>query len=33
VVLHGGRLVISGLNAEARRVMERSGFPAKIKET
>ncbi|MDW5442331.1 SulP family inorganic anion transporter [Polaromonas sp. SM01] len=32
VVLRGGRLVISGLNAQPRRVMERSGFLAKIEE-
>ncbi|MFI5444265.1 SulP family inorganic anion transporter [Polaromonas sp. UC242_47] len=33
VVLRGGRLVISGLNAQPRRVMERSGFLAKIEES
>jgi SulP family sulfate permease len=32
VVLRGGRLVISGLNAQPRAVMERSGFLAKIEE-
>jgi SulP family sulfate permease len=30
IVLRGGRLVIAGLNAQPRRVMERSGFLAKI---
>jgi len=32
IVLRGGRLVISGLNAQPRQVMERSGFLAKIEE-
>lgn len=32
IVLREGRLVISGLNAQPRRVMERSGFLAKIEE-
>ncbi len=32
IVLRGGKLVISGLNAQPRRVMERSGFLAKIEE-
>jgi len=32
VVLRGGRLVISGLNAQPRQVMQRSGFLAKIEE-
>ena len=33
IVLRGGRLVISGLNAQPRQVMERSGFLAKIAES
>ncbi len=32
IVLRGGRLVISGLNAQPRREMERSGFLANIEE-
>ncbi|MDP3357489.1 MAG: SulP family inorganic anion transporter [Polaromonas sp.] len=32
ITLRGGRLVISGLNAQPRAVMERSGFLAKIEE-
>jgi len=31
-VLRDGRLVISGLNAQPRAVMERAGFLAKIEE-
>ncbi len=30
IVLRGGRLVISGLNAQPRRVLERAGFLANI---
>ena len=30
IVLRGGRLVLAGLNAQPRSVMERSGFLAKI---
>ena len=33
ITLRGGRLVISGLNAQPRAVMERSGFLAKIEES
>ena len=33
VVSRGGRLVITGLNAQPRRVMERAGFLAKIEES
>jgi SulP family sulfate permease len=33
IVMRGGRLVMAGLNAQPRRVMERSGFLAKIEET
>ncbi len=33
IVLRGGRLVISGLNAQPRAVMARSGFLAKIEES
>ncbi|MDO8387706.1 MAG: STAS domain-containing protein, partial [Polaromonas sp.] len=32
IVMRGGRLVMAGLNAQPRRVMERSGFLAKIEE-
>jgi SulP family sulfate permease len=32
IVLRGGRLVISGLNAQPRAVMARSGFLAKVEE-
>ena len=30
IVLHGGRLVLAGLNAQPRAVMERAGFLTKI---
>lgn len=33
IVLRGGRLVLAGLNAQPKAVMERSGFLAKIEET